>query len=279
MPKKAFVDTTVLTDAVLKRGERNRAALAALRAFDETELPVFAIKEFKAGPLKYWAVLHNKLLETGSLPKTIGFLRKCFRTPALQSTCFEALEDESLRKGLARADLKETYGDLASFLAVEADLLRLAVKTRIFGAWKRRTLVTSSVVCGLSCYSETAPREKGRRIEVKPHTCDPPGECSMAPDLKTAQGLSDLAKLREAVPADDRRENKKRREVLRRLTKYPERPMREEDCRDLGDAVFAFYAPTDAVVLTTNTRDHKPLAQALGKTALSPEEVLAASGE
>ena len=50
---------------------------------------------------------------------------------------------------------------------------------------------------------------------------------------------------------------------------------RASDCRNLGDAVFAFFAPNTSAILTTNIRDHRPLAAAVGKTAISPKEVLA----
>ena len=39
----------------------------------------------------------------------------------------------------------------------------------------------------------------------------------------------------------------------------------EEQCRFVGDAVFAFFCPDDAAILTTNVKDHKPLAEAIGK--------------
>lgn len=44
----------------------------------------------------------------------------------------------------------------------------------------------------------------------------------------------------------------------------------DSQCRDLGDAVFALLAPHDSVILTTNLKDHEPLASALGKTAQLP---------
>ena len=47
--------------------------------------------------------------------------------------------------------------------------------------------------------------------------------------------------------------------------------MSDKTCRDLGDAVYAFFAPPDSVVLTTNIRDHRPLAEALGKQAKAVE--------
>jgi hypothetical protein len=43
-----------------------------------------------------------------------------------------------------------------------------------------------------------------------------------------------------------------------------------ETCRDLGDAIFAFFCPSNAVVLTTNLGDHEPLANAIGKKAEKP---------
>ncbi len=48
------------------------------------------------------------------------------------------------------------------------------------------------------------------------------------------------------------------------------KPMTEKMCDDLGDAVLAFFAPPDSVILTTNTRDFEPLAGALGKSVEKP---------
>jgi len=50
--ERAFVDTTVLTDALLKVGEPRDRAKAAIARFVESLLPVYAIKEFQAGPLE-----------------------------------------------------------------------------------------------------------------------------------------------------------------------------------------------------------------------------------
>jgi hypothetical protein len=48
-----------------------------------------------------------------------------------------------------------------------------------------------------------------------------------------------------------------------------------KDCIGLGDAVFAFFAPNQSAILTTNIKDHAPLAASLGKQAISPAQVLA----
>jgi hypothetical protein len=44
----------------------------------------------------------------------------------------------------------------------------------------------------------------------------------------------------------------------------------DEKCRDLGDAIFVALAPDDAVILTTNVRDHALLANAIGKKVKAP---------
>lgn len=54
------------------------------------------------------------------------------------------------------------------------------------------------------------------------------------------------------------------------MYRNPKRPIEDKDCRSLGDAVFAFLAPDGATILTTNERDHKPLAEALGKKVETP---------
>jgi hypothetical protein len=46
--------------------------------------------------------------------------------------------------------------------------------------------------------------------------------------------------------------------------------MLRKDCQALGDAYFAFFAPDDADILTTNLKDHCPLAESIGKTAVGP---------
>ncbi len=50
---KAFVDTTILTNRLIKFREEKKEAKDALAKYEITELPVYAIKEFKAGPLDY----------------------------------------------------------------------------------------------------------------------------------------------------------------------------------------------------------------------------------
>ena len=77
--------------------------------------------------------------------------------------------------------------------------------------------------------------------------------------------------LRDAIPdSSSRLEDRNRRSVLSQLIRQPQKHITEEECRWLGDAIFAFFCPRAAVILTTNMRDHVPLAEAIGKRAENP---------
>jgi hypothetical protein len=81
-----------------------------------------------------------------------------------------------------------------------------------------------------------------------------------------------LLKMREAIPLGGRSEDKNRREALRMLAVHATSRFERKDCRALGDAFFALFAPVDADVLTTNLKDHCPLAESVGKRAMAPGE-------
>jgi hypothetical protein len=68
---KAYVETTVLADALLKPGARASAAKATIGRFSESLLPVYSIKEFKAGPLHHYVWFHGKLVQTKSWGKSL----------------------------------------------------------------------------------------------------------------------------------------------------------------------------------------------------------------
>src|SRR5579872_917516 len=90
---KAFIDTTILTNVLLKDGESKAQGLVAIARYDLTEMPAYAIKAFKAGPLSNWVWLHNKLKIGGSLADALGAIKALHPLRAHQKgTALEALE-------------------------------------------------------------------------------------------------------------------------------------------------------------------------------------------
>ncbi|MEI6262989.1 MAG: hypothetical protein WCR46_24235 [Deltaproteobacteria bacterium] len=271
---EAIIDTTVLTDILLNSGEAKDIALKAIKCYRKTFLPVYAIKEFKAGPLGNFVWFHNKFISTGSYEKAIDALQRMSRTPKryTTSTALQALKEAS--GSIAKqtlGDLLKKYGETATHDKVLYDEFRLTLKSLISVAWKKRRKITTEVISPLSCYREVAPYEKRGLIEIKPTSCDPENGCSMSSALRSKP--EELRKMREAIIDSEKLENIKRAKLLRQLYRTTN-VLQDKECRNLGDAVFVFLAPSDAEILTTNIRDHEPLAMALGKKAISPQQVV-----
>jgi hypothetical protein len=272
---KAIVDTTILTDVLLNSGEARTWAKKALDYFDQTFLPVYAIKEFKSGPLKNFVWMHNKLATVGSYEKALEALQAMSRTPKryTTSTAIQALKEASRSIGkLCPAILAKKYGENVSLDKILCDELRIALKVVIFRSWKRRRQISTDIIQPLPCYKEVIPYEKRGLIELEPKECTKSGDCAMASLLKTRP--DELRLMREAIVNSDKPENKRRAKVLRHLYRTPKLQIEDKDCRSLGDAIFVFLANKDTVILTTNISDHVPMANALGKRALSPSQIL-----
>src|SRR5215472_11127698 len=90
----AFIETTVLTDFLLKRDGSETAAAAAFDRFEKKVVPQFAWKEFKRGPLKNFVWAHNKLADTKSLLATLTALQRLSRSLQryLTSTAIQAVQ-------------------------------------------------------------------------------------------------------------------------------------------------------------------------------------------
>ncbi len=246
-----------------------KAALSALKRYDETFLPVYAIKEWKAGIVKHYAYLHEKLVQTKSLSRTIQIIAALpdpyhrYR----KNTSLEALA-EAVQLGTQGVP-SETAGTPGGDKEL-ADRYRLAIAGLLIRSWRRRRQLTTETIQELDCYTESPPTLSDEGIfDLRPLSCDPEAGCSLADALRRRPDL--LKKLADAIPSSSTRmEDVKRRQVLRDLVRLKHFELTPEKCRALGDAVFAFFAPPDCVVLTTNLKDHVPLANAVGKTAEAP---------
>jgi hypothetical protein len=260
---KAFVDTTIVAEALLKTPEARARAVAALGRFDFTEVPTYALKEFAAGPLKNWIWCHNKLRTTSSLQKTMLAISRIVRTPRkyLPATALEALAAAVMsrsRHSLARTS-KGSYDD------VLADRFRYALRIDITNAWKRRRHITSAVTFPLPCYKEESPKEEEQTgLLILDPPCKKETNCTLRAYF--TDRMTEIRKVREALEsATDKPENTKRLKALKQIIKKPNAFIDATQCRCLGDAVFAILAPVDSVILTTNLKDHEALAASVGK--------------
>jgi len=268
---KAFLDTTILAEVLLKPGARRATAQAAIKRFTESQTPGYAIKEFKWGPFSHYCWLHNKFVTEKVFSNVIAAIHSIYRQRGLQGTALEALGIVAKSIGSRTiADLEAQYGPMAKEDELRADVFRLALKAIILKAWKRRRAV-ADVVEPLTCYAEIPPNEaRGGLIDAHPFDCTLEDSCCMGPRFRSRPNEVEALKNAMEKIRDAKAENRRRYQALRSLYRTPKRPLTREHCRNLGDAVFAFFAPAEATILTTNVKDHEPLASALGKRVESP---------
>jgi hypothetical protein len=266
---KAFLDTTVLADALLKGEPHRSAARAAIARYEHCALSGYAIKEFKAGPLRHYVWFHNKVVTSPTWEDAVRAIPSVRRQANKMATALQALSDFSgslskkLPKNLAVQYPGKSLGDIQKKEAA------IWLKLKILQAWRHRQKLVSERIAPLSCYAEVDPTiDKNGLIYDKPVLCGAADCCLRAHFTAQPSVVEKLLLACDLLP--DKPETTKRRQVLRQLYRLPKRPMAESDCRNLGDAVFAFQCPKDAVILTTNIADHAILASACGVTAVPP---------
>jgi hypothetical protein len=267
----AFIETTVLTDFLLKRDGSERRAAEAVARFDDKLVPQFAWKEFKRGPLKNFVWAHNKLADTRSLLAAFAALQRLSRSPHryLTSTAIQAIHTAFANLFKDPNSLAQRYGAKAHPDAIHADALRLELKRVILSSWKKRSTLFGGPFHILSCYPDAPLRYDTPLIKTEPRDCPASAQCCLKDPIISRR--KELAAVKHSLRSQtDRLEVARRGKVIKQLEKHPTSLMRPQDCRAFGDAYFVFFCPARAVILTTNLRDIGPMASVLRMTAETP---------
>jgi hypothetical protein len=180
MPQhRAYVETTIISDALLKPGNpKCTAALAALKKYDETLLPVYAIKEWKAGIMRYFAYFHEKLVQTKSLSRTVQIIA------ALPDQYHRYRKNTSLEALATAVHLSSQRASTGATVSLDedkelADRYRYAITVLLMKSWRKRRDLTSKTIQDLDCYTESPPVLSSSGVfDLSPLNCDPERECS-----------------------------------------------------------------------------------------------------
>jgi hypothetical protein len=272
--KLGFVDTTVLADALLKPGWKQDSAIAALRKFDETELPAYALKEFSAGALDHVVWMYNKLIETRSATKTLEIAQR--QHPVYEKRRTATVTEiwivlNKMWGSLAARGTLDERGIAASNESLHFDYFRLQLYSLIKRAWTKRRRLTTRVVGELPCFHDL-PLRVERKLFAKPDAvCDASIPCASAIHLRSKK--NQLAMVRQVIESQPTSwENRRRCQVIGYILtgKWKSKVVENKDCRAFGDAVFAVLCPPGGTIVTTNVRDIKPLADRLHKFIFDP---------
>ena len=263
MTDSCYLDTTVLIEALFKTRHRRRKARAAIQAYKNSSLPVYAIKEMSAGALSNIIWLYNKLTESHSLAKTYEAIAANIRRPNRVTTAMELLQ--AANESIIGVDLADAR-TVSQTDRMQAEMHALSLRRIIKNGWRDRRKVTTEVVEELDCFPENQPfiDEELGIMTIGERDCPARMDCQYAPGIRKRP--NDLDLLLQVIKESDRREDIRRRRALHVLRNTPKRKFENADCRGLGDAYFALHCPEGATILTSNQKDHDPLAKALGKS-------------
>lgn len=239
-------------------------------------MPEFALKELKAGPMSAWIWCHNKFNETRSFADTIAAIGVISATPRrnFAASARQALEQaaqvdkQSFAKVLNLHRQTETILDKAL-----ADRYRFFLRRRILIAWERRRSVAKRISMPLPCFTEgELETDSHGGLSFERYSCPRNADCAVFMELVSRP--VEIKLLMDVISNEPlKAENQRRYQALRHIVRTPKKPFSDGQCRSLGDAVFAIMAPPNSVILTTNLKDHAPLAGALGKVAVEPNRI------
>lgn len=257
---KAFLDTTILVDLLLGAPAKQEVAKDLIGKYSETQVPAYAFKEMRSGPLSHLVFTYNLLASRDTFEEVTSQLS---RLSQFQARRFSVGMTSIVRGLVAASATAQTEEDKKR--SVQAWLLREIQK-----AWRRRRRVTSKVVAPLACLVEDdyELRDGRLRTSIGSQSCTPGVPCSAALHLKGR--ASDVQVLVHALRPKKKgeflkREWSSRRSALKEVLKHRAGEVPRKHCRAFGDAYICLMAPSDSVILTTNKVDFEPLSKALGK--------------
>lgn len=269
-----LADATIVADAVLKTGPRSEAARAALQ---RAEIPRYALKEVRHGPFGNFVYAHNLLAETGSMRATRERVRRLGAQRHKQQTAQEALDEaEAEVQGQPMAQIVAQLLDAtATHLgsggvsdAAFARQYRVALRGIVQRAHAEITVLMARATGQLPCFeSRPLVARSGDILDDGVRKCG--SACALG--ALFASRSADVSLLAGVVTQQSQKpENTKRAAALQFVATHPGAAPSSDQCRALGDAVYALLCPAGGTIITTNVVDHAPLAEALGKRAKAP---------
>jgi hypothetical protein len=207
-------------------------------------------------------MVHNKLADTKSFDKTMNWLARNRRKLNLLLTGLEALTSGSSVVVGSELAAAQTHPETDR---MKAEIVMLELRRLIHKAWADRRKITLEIVQELECFQEDAPYHDDQTGMIfNPHSkCPTNQDCAYAPCLRFRK--SELGTLLTVISGSTRAEDVRRRAALHTLKNTPNRLFEDKECRGLGDAYFALHCAERATILTSNVKDHKPLAESLGR--------------
>lgn len=267
-----FLDTTIVVDVACKREPSTSWANKFATANGPVECPEYALRELLAGVVQQLCDAHNRVKAAQNPAEAI--------CAVLQSGGFHARTSMSKAAEIANA-LSVSFAANSEISPENAKReVAQALRLKANGMWRSGKKIPFAVaVQPLACFKNGSlhddPVTGALMGPGGSFTCKRTERCSAALYMNEKQ--IDLKKLIDALHPDNldaklsaKQENSSRRAALKELLARGPKDFHKGKCRALGDAYFVLMSPPGAAVMSTNSSDHAPLCNSLGKTLISP---------
>jgi hypothetical protein len=259
MPEAAYLDTTILVEVCLKKGDHARRINEVLGQYDERNVSSYCLKEFRAGALNNIVLYHNKLVgEARAFEHVFDILDKLDQGGARRyRSKIAAQVTKSLVAGIPDDEPK---GSMLGRLCDELSDL-------ILDAWED-VLELGDIIEPIACYDGKGPvyNETSRQFDMPVCWPNPPhhGCCAAI----RAQEVDVIDTTITALAHEAKQETRKRVAALQ--SAQGSANVTRHQCRHFGDFAVVLFAPDHAHVLSTNHSDFPQLCRILGKTFRDP---------
>jgi hypothetical protein len=260
---ECYLDTTFLVGCLFLTKRDAKPYWDALTQYSTVNVPEYAHKELKIGVIRNLRWAYTKLVLTESVVDTLAAIQSHSLTPARYRTAtaiqairlkFKAALDQLLIQNDESDQVKTGNSDKRL-----ARILSLELKQAIAKGWNRRRMVGKTVF-PLDCYPREQIDPDIEPFSTAPDDCPLGTECCMTKALRKRE--QDIKILRDTISKlPTKAEYLRRNAALRQIQLG--RQITRKECRDLGDAYFVLTCVKNWVILSTNTRDFQPMAQAL----------------
>ena len=257
-----YLDTTFLVGCLFLPKSETKPYLDRIQKFSQTHIPEYAHKELKLGVVRNFHWFFTKLQDTNSMVDALSALQRSSLSLARYRTAtgIQALKT-AMNNSLTQLLLARQAGQSSSDSNEKtlARIMALELRRQITSGWNNR-LAIGKMVFPLDCYPRQQIDSESDPFTIKPDNCAKGAKCCVFKELKQYKKQAKILKdVISALPP--KQEYKRRKDALKQVQLGREFDLKE--CRAIGDAYFALTCAKDWTLLSTNTKDFAPMAEAL----------------
>lgn len=282
--KAVFLETTVVSDAVLKVKDRKKQIQAITKYYSKKYCSKYVKYEFSRGILQHYIWYHNVLALSSSMEEVHHALKKLGFKPKRFQTIQEFLEINSkeIYLRIPTDSINDANLSLEKFIIKRGKNILDDLIRRSFRNIEK---LVDEILNDVNCVEKLLPPCKNDGLwQNKIISINGETNRVFCPKFATKCGIFDFLKknidkfkaIKEILDKQDSHDNETEMRIyaLNRMIKACKRQrnnIERKHCYAASDAIIAVEAPENADVLNNNVKHFNPICKAVGKNSIGYE--------